>query len=253
MQVDAVAASQKEARCGRSFGRIVHRWRATTEQVEIQRQVTMVATVAKFWVMSRVIRRRGQAAEDDSQEGDSQEGRQRRWFGRIVHRWVATSAQVTMQRSLTTVGTVAKFWERTTKPRVSRQNKEEGQEKRRRHRLHQEGRQRNRWKKVGKAAVQGEQQTERARALVLARERSRVQRAEQGQLLLEAADRGVEGVRLRRALARALYSWGLGHAQDRARCMQVQVQGDTMVQCRTSLVMGSAIGQWHMNRVCDRA
>ena len=75
--------------------------------------------------------------------------------------------------------------------------KEEEQEKRRRQRLHQEGRQRNRWKKVGKAAVQGAQPTERARALVLARERSRVQRAEQGQLLLEAADRGVEGVRLR--------------------------------------------------------
>ena len=26
-----------------------------------------------------------------------------------------------------------------------------------------------------------------------------------------------------------------------------------MVQCRTSLVMGSAIGQWHRNRVYDRA
>ena len=58
--------------------------------------------------------------------------------------------------------------------RVSRQKKEEEQEKRRRQKLHQEGRQRNRWKKVGKAAGQGAQPTERARALVLARERSRV-------------------------------------------------------------------------------
>ena len=36
-QVDAGAASQKGARFGRSFGRIVHRWMATTEQV-VQRQ-----------------------------------------------------------------------------------------------------------------------------------------------------------------------------------------------------------------------
>ena len=35
--------------------------------------------------------------------------------------------------------------------------------------------------------------------------------------------------------------------------MQVRVQGDTMVQCRASIVMGSSIGQWHRNRVCDRA
>ena len=168
MQVDAVAASQKEARCGRSFGRIVHRWRATTEQVEIQRQVTMVATVAKFWG-------------------------------------------------------------KTIKQRELRGEKEEEQDTRRKQRLHQEGRQRNRWKKVGKAAVQGEQQTERARVLVLARERSRVQRAEQGQLLLEAADRGVEGVRLRGVLARALYNWGLGHARDRARYMEAGVRGDMKV------------------------
>ena len=26
-----------------------------------------------------------------------------------------------------------------------------------------------------------------------------------------------------------------------------------MVQCRASIVMGSVIGQWHRNRVCDRA
>ena len=55
-------------------------------------------------------------------------------------------------------------------------------------------------------------------------------------------------------LARALYSWGLGHAQDRARyMMQAGVRGDMMVRCRASVIMGSAIGQWHMNRVCDRA
>ena len=82
-----------------------------------------------------------------------------------------------------------------------------------------------------------------------ARERIRDQKAEQGQLLLQAADRGVEGARLRRVLARALYSWGLGHAQDRARYMQVGVRGDMLVQCRASIVMGSAIGQWHRNRV----
>ena len=45
--------------------------------------------------------------------------------------------------------------------------------------------------------VQGSQPMERARVVVQARERSRVQRAEQGQLLLQAADRGVEGGRLR--------------------------------------------------------
>ena len=105
------------------------------------------------------------------------------------------------------------------------------------------------WRQVAKAVVQGAQPTERTRVMVQARKR----RAEQGQLLLQAANRGVEGVRLRVVLARALYSWGLGHAQDRARCIQVKVRGDTMVQCRTSFVMGSAIGQWHRNRVYDRA
>ena len=76
LQVDSGAASQKEARCRRRFGRIVYRSLATSEQVAMQRQVSIVATMAKVWVVSRVSRRRGQAAEDDSQEGDSQEGRQ---------------------------------------------------------------------------------------------------------------------------------------------------------------------------------
>ena len=75
-------------------------------------------------------------------------------------------------------------------------------------------------KKLGKAAVQGAQPTERARALGQARERSRVLRAEQGQLLLQAADRGVERARLRGVLARSLYNCGLGHARDRARYMK---------------------------------
>ena len=96
LQVDVGAASQKGARCGRSFGRIVHRWRATTEQVEIQRQVKMVATVAKFWG-------------------------------------------------------------KTIKQRESRGEKEEEQEKRRRQKQQKEGRQRNRWKKLKKAVVQGAQ------------------------------------------------------------------------------------------------
>ena len=61
---------------------------------------------------------------------------------------------------------------------------------------------------MAKAVVQGAQPRERARIVVLARQR----RAELGQLLLQAADRGVEGVRLRGVLARALYNWGLGHA-----------------------------------------
>ena len=101
-----------------------------------------------------------------------------------------------------------------------------------------------------KAAGQGAQPMEQVRGMVQARQR----RAEQGQLLLQAADRGVEGARFRGVMARALYSWGLGHAQDRARyMMQAGVRGDMMVRCRASVIMGSAIGQWHMNRVCDRA
>ena len=37
--------------------------------------------------------------------------------------------------------------------------------------------------------------------------------------------------------------------------MQVRVRGDIMmmVQCRASIVMSSAIGQWRRNRFCDRA
>ena len=49
LQVDSGAASQKEARCRRRFGRIVYRSLATSEQVAMQRQVSIVATVAKFW------------------------------------------------------------------------------------------------------------------------------------------------------------------------------------------------------------
>ena len=66
---------------------------------------------------------------------------------------------------------------------------------------------------------------ERARVMVQAREWSREQRAEQGQQLLQAADRGVDGVRLRGVLARALYNWGLGHAQGRARYMMQAARG----------------------------
>ena len=167
---------------------------------------------------------------------------------------MATTEQLRMQRQVTMVGTVAKFWELARKPWVMRKKQEEEHEKRRRQGKQQEGRLRNRWRKLGKAAVQGAQLTGRARVLVQTRELSREQRAEQGQLLLQAADSGVEGVRLRGVLARALYSWGLGHAQDRAwYMMQVGVRGDMMVQCRVSVVMGSAMVQWHMNSVCDRA
>ena len=87
-----------------------------------------------------------------------------------------------------------------------------------------------------KAAGQGAQPTERVRVMVQARQ----QRAEQGQLLLQAADRGVEGVILRVVLARALYNWGLGHARDRARCRKlvvlVGVRGDMVARCR----------EWHV-------
>ena len=55
----------------------------------------------------------------------------------------------------------------------------------------------------------------------------------------------------------ALYSSGLGPAQDRARCSKlavlVGVWGDMMVQCRASIIMGSAIDQWYTNMFCDRA
>ena len=43
LQVDVGAASQKVARCRRWFGRIVHRWMATTEQV--------VTTCTRNWYM----------------------------------------------------------------------------------------------------------------------------------------------------------------------------------------------------------
>ena len=42
-------------------------------------------------------------------------------------------------------------------------------------------------------------------------------------MLLQAADRCVEGVRLRGFLARALYNWGLRHARDRARYSKLVV------------------------------
>ena len=93
-----------------------------------------------------------------------------------------------------------------------------------------------RWRAVVKAAGQGAQPTERTRIMVSARQR----RAELGQLLLQAADRGVEGVRLRGVLARALYNWGLGHARDRARCRKlvvlVEVRADILARCR----------EWHV-------
>ena len=109
------------------------------------------------------------------------------------------------------------------------------------------------WRKVVKAAGQGAQPMERVRAVVQAMQR----RAEQGQLLLQAADRGVEGVRSRGILDRALYSWGLGHARDRARYSKVVVLvgvwSGMMVQCRASIAMGSVIDRWYTNRDCDRA
>ena len=52
---------------------------------------------------------------------------------------------------------------------------------------------------------------------------ARQRRVERGQLLQQAADRGVEGVRLRGVMARALYNWGLRHARDRARCSKLVV------------------------------
>ena len=146
-----------------------------------------------------------------------------RWFGRIVYRWMATTEQVVMQRQVTTVGTVAKFWDIARQQRVKKAKQEEEKNKQGRQRKQQEGRQRNRWYKVGKAAVQqGAQPMERARVMVQAI--CRLQRAEQGQLLLQAADRGVEGARFREVLARTLYrsgactrqgtvhdaSWGVG-------------------------------------------
>ena len=76
-----------------------------------------------------------------------------------------------------------------------------------------------RWRKVVNAVGQGAQPMERARIVVQARQR----RAELGQLLLQAADRGVEGVRLRGVLARALYNWGLGHERDRAQYRKLVV------------------------------
>ena len=59
------------------------------------------------------------------------------WFGRIVHRWMATTEQLRMQRQVTMVGTVAKFWELARKPWVMRKKQEEEQDKRRRHRQQQ--------------------------------------------------------------------------------------------------------------------
>ena len=72
LQVDVGAASQKVARGGWSFARIVHRWRAATEQVEIQRQVKMVATVAKFW--GKTIKQR----ESRKKKEEEQEKRRRK-------------------------------------------------------------------------------------------------------------------------------------------------------------------------------
>ena len=120
-------------------------------------------------------------------------------------------------------------------------------------RKHAELRLKAKWRKVMKAAGQGAQPMERVRVVVQARQR----RAEQGQLLLQTADRGVEGVRSRGVLDRALYNWGLGHARDRAWYRKVVVLvgvwGDMMVRCRASIVMGSMIDRWYTNRDCDRA
>ena len=65
LQVDVGAASPKVARCGRWFGRIVHRWMATTEQVRMQRQVTTVGMVAKFWEIARKQRVTREKQEED--------------------------------------------------------------------------------------------------------------------------------------------------------------------------------------------
>jgi hypothetical protein len=169
-----------------------------------------------------------------------------------VHRSVDRAAE--WQRWIVAVSVAAQFFWATKQGLVEAEKDGEEEDKvtkKQRKKWRQQAglRLKAKWRQVAKAVVQGAQPTERARIVVLARQR----RAELGQLLLQAADRGAEGVRLRRVLARALYSWGLGHAQDRARCIQVKVRGDTMVQCRKSFVMGSAIGQWHRNRVYDRA
>ena len=112
-----------------------------------------------------------------------------------------------------------KGWEEDGLASLRVEEDKETKKRRKKQRKQAELRLKAKWRTVAKAAGQAAQPMERARAMAQARQR----RAEQGQLLLQAVDRGAEVVRLRRVLARALYSWGLGHAQDRARCILVNL------------------------------
>ena len=112
------------------------------------------------------------------------------------------------QRRVTTVSVAAQLFWATQQPwdlaslRVEEEKATRKQAKKQRKQA--DHRFKAKWRKLVKAAGQEAQPMERARVMVQARQR----RAERGQLLLQAADRGVEGVKLRGIMARALYNWG---------------------------------------------
>ena len=118
------------------------------------------------------------------------------------------------QRRVTTVSVAAQFFWATQRDLASLRVKEQKAERKQvnKQRKQAELRLKAKWRKVVKAAGQGAQPMERARVVVQARQ----WRAEQGQSLLQTADRIEEGVMIRGFLTRALYHWRLGHAQDRA-------------------------------------
>ena len=111
-----------------------------------------------------------------------------------VHRMV--SGAMVLQRRVTTVSVAAQLFWATQQPwdlASLRVEEDKATKKQRKKQRQQAGfRLKARWRQVVKAAGQGAQPMERARIMVQARQR----RAERGQLLLQAADRGVWGVRL---------------------------------------------------------
>ena len=173
-------------------------------------------------------------------------------FRSVVRRHMRENKMVTdaavLQRRITTVSVAAQFFwvmQRdfasfgTRRPRAEKTRVTTEKRK-------LEVKSKTRWGQVARAAQQAAQPTERARVLVQAKQ----QTAQQGQWLVQLAYmyRGAEGVRIRGVLARALYNWGLGHAQDQSQYGQLVALGcvwcDIVVRCRESMVTGTVFDWW---------
>ena len=175
-------------------------------------------------------------------------------FRSVVRRYRRDNKMVTdatvLQRRITTVSLVAQFFWATQRDFASfgtrrrRPRAEKTRVKKEKRKL--DVKFKTRWGQVARAAQQAAQPTERARVLVQAKQ----QTAHRGHWLVHLAYRGAEGVRIRGilAIARALYNWGLGHAQDQSRYGQLVALGGVwcamVVNFRESTVMGTVFDRW---------